>query len=498
MTIYQPTITGSTTFNGPVNFTQQLNGTASWANNLAGSVVSASFAATASSADNLFIRQNLTASNALVTGNITAQTLVVSTISSSVTYSSGSNIFGNNVSNVQQFTGSLRVTGSGDHYVLGGNFGIGSNTFDGTNPEKLSVLGSNINTIVGRANVNTYTQLNIQNTNNGVNSSADVVATNDTGNESGNYIDMGINGSAFAGLIGGPNDAYIYSTGSNLLIGNITRGVAQLKLFSGNDATEFPIIVTGSTAIMTGSLLGTASFAITASYALSSAGGGGSTGRLLNIRYLTTGSSSYAPTSGTTNIVIEMVGGGGGGGGADNQYACGAGGGAGAYIKTKVSNISDATTYTISIGTSGSGGAAGVNGSNGGNTTFTTAAGSIPANTTFTAGGGFGGDGSTAGKVGRSGGRGGIPTNGDIAASGGPGEFPLSRASATEGNNTGAGGSSPFGGGGFGFNNSGSVDITGSSSIGYGGGGGGAYAGTATGARGGNGGFGVIVVYEYT
>jgi hypothetical protein len=48
----------------------------------------------------------------LVTGNITAQTLVVQTITSSVLYSSGSNIFGNSLTNTQQFTGSVSVTGS--------------------------------------------------------------------------------------------------------------------------------------------------------------------------------------------------------------------------------------------------------------------------------------------------------------------------------------------------------------------------------------------------
>lgn len=54
----------------------------------------------------------ITASAILSTGNITAQTLVVSTISSSVAYSSGSNIFGNNSTNRQTFTGSLYITGS--------------------------------------------------------------------------------------------------------------------------------------------------------------------------------------------------------------------------------------------------------------------------------------------------------------------------------------------------------------------------------------------------
>jgi hypothetical protein len=51
-------------------------------------------------------------SNLVVTGSITAQTLVVQTVSSSVIYSSGSNVFGNNIANTQTFTGSVLITGS--------------------------------------------------------------------------------------------------------------------------------------------------------------------------------------------------------------------------------------------------------------------------------------------------------------------------------------------------------------------------------------------------
>ena len=50
-------------------------------------------------------------SNLTVTGSITAQTLVVQTVTSSVVYSSGSNVFGNNIANTQTFTGSMSVSG---------------------------------------------------------------------------------------------------------------------------------------------------------------------------------------------------------------------------------------------------------------------------------------------------------------------------------------------------------------------------------------------------
>ena len=63
-----------------------------------------------------------------VSGSITAQNYIVS---SSVMYmtqsfSSGSTIFGDTPDDTHQFTGSLRVTGSGNHHIVGGNVGIGT------------------------------------------------------------------------------------------------------------------------------------------------------------------------------------------------------------------------------------------------------------------------------------------------------------------------------------------------------------------------------------
>jgi hypothetical protein len=71
-----------------------------------------------------------------VTGQVVAQTLNVQQVTSSIVFSSGSNIFGNSLSNTQQFTGSLQVTGS-THYLLG-SVGVGS-----TSPVKtLDVQGT--------------------------------------------------------------------------------------------------------------------------------------------------------------------------------------------------------------------------------------------------------------------------------------------------------------------------------------------------------------------
>jgi hypothetical protein len=106
---------------------------------ISGSILSASYSDTASFSNNFRVLGNLTASTALVTGTLTAQTLVVQTVTSSIVYSSGSNIFGNQLSDRQTFTGSVNITGSlalagnitGNAATLTGALGGTSATFSG-------------------------------------------------------------------------------------------------------------------------------------------------------------------------------------------------------------------------------------------------------------------------------------------------------------------------------------------------------------------------------
>ena len=62
--------------------------------------------------------------NVLVTGTLVAQEIETQLVSSSIIYSSGSNKFGDLITDKQQFTGSLQVSGSSHNIV--GNVGIGS------------------------------------------------------------------------------------------------------------------------------------------------------------------------------------------------------------------------------------------------------------------------------------------------------------------------------------------------------------------------------------
>lgn len=191
--------------------------------------------------------------NTRVDGSVFANNLIVTAVT-------GTNIFsGNTSSDLVRIT----QTGSGNAFVVEdsvntdsspfvinslGNVAIGTTTFDGTNPEKLVVAPANQNAIVAKGPISGFMQLNIQNTSNSVTASSDVVATNDTGNDTNNYINMGINSSTYtAGNIGVANDAYLYNIGRELYIGNATVGAnGNIKFFAGNLATATTMTITSA------------------------------------------------------------------------------------------------------------------------------------------------------------------------------------------------------------------------------------------------------------
>ena len=99
MNLYQPTITGSLSVSGSVNISGSI--TIAGGGTISGTASIATTALTASSADNLLVRNTLT-----------AQTLVVQTITSSVDFVTGSTRFGSLAANTHVFTGSMSVSGS--------------------------------------------------------------------------------------------------------------------------------------------------------------------------------------------------------------------------------------------------------------------------------------------------------------------------------------------------------------------------------------------------
>jgi len=134
-----------------------------------------------------------------------------------------------------------RLSSSGLLYQTASSLILGDGTtfFDETNPDKLGIYAGNtdsFNLISAHANNDNYLQINIRNFSTGSNSSADFVATYDTGTEDTGYINMGINGTSYVGnaIHDLPGDGYIYTTGSNLVIGTATSG-STLTLFAGGE-----------------------------------------------------------------------------------------------------------------------------------------------------------------------------------------------------------------------------------------------------------------------
>ncbi|MGG9961347.1 beta strand repeat-containing protein [Ferruginibacter sp. SUN106] len=154
-----------------------------------------------------------------------------------------------------------------------GSLGVGTSTFNATNPEKLLVdagTTTSVNAIVGKGSIDSYLQLNIQNNSAGTSSSSDVVATANNGDETTNYVDMGINGGNNAsGVMGAANDAYLYNMGQNMLIGTGTASKSLAFLTGGTSQSaneRMRIDGTGKVGIGTNAIpkaaIGAAKFAI--------------------------------------------------------------------------------------------------------------------------------------------------------------------------------------------------------------------------------------------
>jgi hypothetical protein len=138
-----------------------------------------------------------------------------------------------------------------------GSLGIGTVvSFNAIAREKLLVNAgttTSYNAVAARGSVNNYFQLNINNQNTGTNASSDVVATADNGNETSNYVDLGINSSINnSGVMGGADDAYLYSASKNLVVGTANAGMAVIFLTGGTSVTtneRFRITGTGAVGI---------------------------------------------------------------------------------------------------------------------------------------------------------------------------------------------------------------------------------------------------------
>lgn len=147
---------------------------------------------------------------------------------------------------------------------------------------------------------NGYLQFEIQNNNNGASASTDFVATNDQGNDTTHYVDLGINSSGFSGSgsLNIPGGGYLYVATGDLAIG--TTDAYGIHFAANNSPTDALLINASNQPVvpgLTGYLFGNASSAITASSTIpTSALSGALQGAQFNA------STSVAAAAGTTTL----------------------------------------------------------------------------------------------------------------------------------------------------------------------------------------------------
>lgn len=90
------------------------------------------------------------------------------------------------------------------------------------------------NVIYAHGTIDDDYRVNIRNISSGVSASTNFKATADVGNDLGGFVELGINSSTYARTdqLGGPLDAYLFTTGSDLLIGNLSPD-KRIILFTG-------------------------------------------------------------------------------------------------------------------------------------------------------------------------------------------------------------------------------------------------------------------------
>lgn len=179
---------------------------------------------------------------------------ILSGAGDAVLYSNSNDlIIGNSTANknLRFYTGGSATSNERIRINSSGNVAIGTTSFNVANPERLIVdagVTSSYNVISGKGSINNYLQLNIQNISNGVSASSDVVATADNGNETVNYVNLGINssGNTSTGTLGGINTAYLYSTGNDFAIGNSSSGKDVLFFTGGTAASNEKLRITSA------------------------------------------------------------------------------------------------------------------------------------------------------------------------------------------------------------------------------------------------------------
>lgn len=142
--------------------------------------------------------------------------------------------------------GSSNVNANVMAIMHSGRVGIGTATFNTAAPEKLLVEAGYTSSIYAmgvRGTIDNGLHSYVQNTNPGASAYSAFQAMSDNGNSSSNYLNAGINSSANTntGVLGGANRAFLYSTGSDLAIGNAASG-KDIIFFTGGTSSSNEIL----------------------------------------------------------------------------------------------------------------------------------------------------------------------------------------------------------------------------------------------------------------
>jgi hypothetical protein len=122
------------------------------------------------------------------------------------------------IGNVTQALGSFTYVSSSGNIAPTVNIGaISYGNLSYTDNNNMQVL---------TANVNSYAQLIVQNKNPGSAASSDIVLSNDTGNSTTLYINMGINSSNYAGVgpLNSANKGYLYTANTSITVATVWAG----------------------------------------------------------------------------------------------------------------------------------------------------------------------------------------------------------------------------------------------------------------------------------
>ena len=229
-----------------------------------------------------------------------------------------------------------------------------------------------------QTSVNSYAQLVLQNTSNGATASADSTISNDIGTASTNYANFGINSSGFTGTgsLSQPNNVYITSASSDLVLGTLGSNYIRFVVNSGatdamtisptgvvsipnaeivQTSLQTPLVTGGNTASSTLTLQSTSGAGTTDAIYLKT----GNNGAVTALTLSTTGAASFANSvsattvAATTSVTTPTIY----GGSATSQaltFQSTTGVGATDSIVFKVGNNGATTALTIGTGTAGS------------------------------------------------------------------------------------------------------------------------------------------------